>query len=926
MILRSVLFLTLTMTVSSYGYTDEITWEKTIDKVSSAIVSIKIDSPKAFDTEWKSSSQATGFVVDEINGIILTNRHVVNPGPVHAEALFFNNEELDLEPIYRDPVHDFGFFRYDPSKLRRIEPLALPLVSEGIDIGEDIRVIGNDAGEKLSILSGIIARMDRPAPDYGRGNYNDFNTFYIQAASGTSGGSSGSPVINIHGEVIALNAGGNNSAASSYFLPLHRVKRALSKIANKEPVIRGTLQVEFESLSLDRLKRLGLSESSESIFWGDSNLKGLLVAKKVIKDSPISELLKPGDILLSINENEVQNFIDLAKILDTNVGNNVSIQIERSGQPISFDVIVTDLNEITPSEFITIGGAVVNNFSYQQARHYNRPTEGVYIADPGYIFSRAAIPAGSVITEMNGKSIKDLDEFERILRSTFNGETVSLRFIRYSDPMNEILRTIEINDKWFATERCSLNLSNGFWPCAEIKHKPSKKINKNRKVRYFDYKDARKNKIAPSLVHVNFDLPYPISGIVDRHYYGTGLIVDKERGLILVDRNTVPIALGDVKLTFSGSLEIPGKIEYIHPLHNIVLLSYETDLIADTPVSEAEFNTDAMLEGEETWLIGLKSDHQLYSQKSLISSIDPLMLPPSLSFQDNNIEVINLVNSPDDIYGVLTDENGLVTALWTSFSYRSRGEAYQINRGIGSELIESIVEGFKKHSILYSLELELNYVPLFAARKLGLSDIWIDKFEALNDSKKRMISVKSVMAGSPVIGIVKPGDIILSINKNLIKSYRDYEVASQSDDLVIELWRNNELLELKVKTSQLEGNGVKDVFFWAGAHIHEPHRALRQRGIENDGVYVAFNNYGSPATRYGLKAGLSIIAVDDIPTPNLDIFKKIVMEKTSNDSIKLNVVSWNGSHSVVTLKLNNKYWPSYEISQKENIWKRNAFL
>ena len=87
------------MTVSSYSFADDITWEKTIDKVSSAIVSIKIDSPKAFDTEWKSSSQATGFVVDEINGIILTNRHVVNPGPVHAEALFFNNEQIELKTI-----------------------------------------------------------------------------------------------------------------------------------------------------------------------------------------------------------------------------------------------------------------------------------------------------------------------------------------------------------------------------------------------------------------------------------------------------------------------------------------------------------------------------------------------------------------------------------------------------------------------------------------------------------------------------------------------------------------------------------------------------------------------------------------------------------------------------------------------------------
>jgi S1-C subfamily serine protease len=914
------------LALASLVHAEEAEWVGTLERISTGVVSIRVDSTRAFDTGWNSSSQATGFVVDAKRGLILTNRHVVTPGPVVAEAIFLNNEEVRLTPIYRDPVHDFGFFRYDPDDLVYIEPAELPLVPGAAGIGREIRVIGNDAGEKLSILAGTIARLDRKAPDYGRGKYNDFNTFYFQAASGTSGGSSGSPVINIEGEVVALNAGGNNNAASSFFLPLDRIERVLRLIQENEPVSRGTLQTVFERSTYDELRRLGLTAETEFLVRSKNpDQTGMLTVTQVIPESPAAGKLEPGDILVRVNGELITEFVPLAATIDGMVGNEVTVEIERGGRTVEHELRVDDLHEISPDEFLEFGDAIVNDLSYQQARHYNHPVRGVYVANPGYILSRSAIPRGAVITEVGGATVNSIGDLRLQLANLADGDRTTFRFNTIEDPRNSIVRSVEMDRTWFPVRYCVRDDESGVWPCEDLSAGPEPSPPESGSTQFTRNGDSRVNAIAPSLVMVTFDLPYTISGVADRHYYGTGLIVDTERGFVVVDRNTVPIAMGDVTITFAGSLQVNGKVEFVHPLHNLAMVSYDPQLIGDTPARAAKLSAGELAAGDDVWVIGLMGDHQIVHQASTVSSVEAINLPLSrtMRFRDSNLETIALVNAPGDIDGVLVNEKGEVVAKWASFAYQTGGESGQFNRGISSELVDEFVDFVRSGRSVYSLELELGYTPLFAARKLGLDESWLAKLEKHNPEKRRALSITRLVAGAPAADKLKNGDMILAIDDEIVTTFRELERAVQRPQVDVIVWRDGKALDLEIETVALDGVGIERAVSWAGALLQDPHRAMAaQRGIEATGVYVAFFSYGSPATRYGLWAGRRIVAVDDTDTPDLQSFVDAVSGKEDQTSVRLKTVTWNGAVEVITLKLDTQYWPAYEIRRSDQGWQR----
>ena len=926
--LASAVVLLAATLLSAAAWAETPVWDQTLSRVAPSVVTIEVDQVRAFDTEWNQSSQATGFVVDAERGLILTNRHVVTAGPVVATAIFQNREEVELQAVYRDPVHDFGFYRYDPSKLRFVNPAALPLYPAGARVGVEVRVLGNDAGEQLSILAGTLARLDRAAPEYGVGKYNDFNTFYIQAASGTSGGSSGSPVIDIQGRVVGLNAGGSSGAATSFFLPLGRIVRAFDLIRAGRPVTRGTLQTVFVYTPYDELARLGLRPPTEAeARKAAPGLTGMLVVGEVQPGSPAEGQLQPGDILVRVNGRLVATFEPLAEVLDSSVAQRIDVEVERGGEAVQMSLVVQDLTAITPARYLEFGDTVVHDLSYQMARHLNAPVRGVFVASPGYTLGSAGVPRGAVISSVAGKPVATLADFQQAVAGLADGARVTVRYTTLENPTGSDTRVMRVDRRWYAARECRRDDETGLWPCSDLPPAPPAEPPAPARTSFVTTGDALADRLAPSLVLVNYSMPFSVAGVTERNYHGTGLVVDAARGLVAVDRNTVPVAVGDVRLTFAGSIEVPGRVEYLHPLHNVAIVSFDPKLLDGTPIRSAKLDARELAPGEPVVVVGMNGDSRVRSIATTVASVDDVSFPLSrtLQFREANLEVARLVNGPSDFDGVIVGSDGRVRALWSSFAVEAGRDVSQINRGLPVELVAEAVAAARDARPIHSLEVEFEAVPISQARKLGLPEAWVQRFEAAGDVHRQVLSVARVVAGSPSAGLLREGDLLLAIDGRPVSRFRQVELATQSPSVAVTVLRDGAESTFDVRTAALGGQDIDRLFLWAGAVLHAPHRAMSaQRGIEPEGVFVAYFSYGSPSTRHKLYAGRRIVEVDGRPTPDLDAFITAVRDRPDRSAVRLKTVTWNGTVDVITLKLDLNYWPSYELRRTPAGWERTA--
>jgi len=274
---------------------------------------------------------------------------------------------------------------------------------------------------------------------------------------------------------------------------------------------------------------------------------------------------------------------------------------------------------------------------------------------------------------------------------------------------------------------------------------------------------------------------------------------------------------------------------------------------------------------------------------------------------------------------VLADHSGEVVGLWSSFAFQSGRDVEQESKGVPIELVREMLDLAASGRPLYSLEAELQLLPLATARKLGLPDQRVQQMEANTDGRRQVLVVARLVAGSPAATLLKTGDLLLAIDGKVVSRFREVEQAVQKQRVTVTVWRGTKELTIDVPTVALGGQDVDRFVVWAGATLQPPYRAIvAQRGIEPQGVMVSYFYYGSPASRVPLLPLRCIVEVDGVPTPDLDAFVKAVANRPDRSSVRLKTVNWNGAVEVLTLKLDKHYWPTSELTRTAAGWRRDT--
>ena len=344
--------------------------------------------------QQQKNSLGSGVIIDSIQGLVLTNNHVIDKADKILVTLH-DGRQLNAELIGADPESDVAIIRIPGNNLTQL-PIA---DSSQLKVGDFVVAIGSPFGLSQTVTSGIISALGRSG--LGIEKYENF----IQTDASINPGNSGGALVNLRGELIGMNtailAPTGANVGIGFAIPTNMIMTIKESLVKHGEVRRGLLGVTTQDLTPELVNAFNLE-----------NKHGAAISR-IESNSPAAKAgLEPGDIIVTANGKPIKNSHDISNIVGLmQIGDKVDIEYFRG----------TEKKEVTATigkpEQLQLAGEKLHSLLKDTVLSATQKdqVEGVLIGKihtSSYAW-RVGLRPGDVIVSANRYRVRNLDELKQ---------------------------------------------------------------------------------------------------------------------------------------------------------------------------------------------------------------------------------------------------------------------------------------------------------------------------------------------------------------------------------------------------------------------------------------------------------------------------------------------------------------------------------
>lgn len=325
-----VLTISLSSVSNNKNVSENVTTVKniTVSGFSSDITKIVEEIKTSNCVVDSASSIGSGFIYGDTQEkiYVVTAYHVVNDAS-NVEVILSNNHKHQAEVVGYDPYLDLALLSFD----KDVDVVSIKAGDASLlKDGEFVYMIGTSSNIELanSLSLGIVSsnlrtitnsiKLDNKIYDY----YLDD----IQLSSTVSSGYSGSAVYNAAGEVVGVITMSSKNG-EVFATPINEVIRFIENIQRENPSIVLPLNIKGEYISQMEIynkNTYGLNlEINKGYYVEDLKLNS------IFKEIGV----KKGDVILSVNDIELNNYSDYLKIKYSDLS-QIKVKVIRDNEEI----------------------------------------------------------------------------------------------------------------------------------------------------------------------------------------------------------------------------------------------------------------------------------------------------------------------------------------------------------------------------------------------------------------------------------------------------------------------------------------------------------------------------------------------------------------------------------------------------------------